>query len=122
MANLIIRIQAAIAAFRAARHPHAYAVIYDSAEGIDTDSDERREEFYEVFGTPKAAAEIFRMAFPKGNLANDGDEIAHNPRLVMILGDIDNYLPADEEEDEAEDEPDEEATDIPDENYFEREG
>lgn len=85
------RFKAAIAAFRAARCSPYYAVIYDSAEGIDLDKEERREEYYESFGSPEQAAEIFRVAFPHGRIAKDGFDMADRPRLVMILGSIDNY-------------------------------
>lgn len=91
MRNLLNRFKAAWSAFAYAGHSPSYAVIYDSAEGIDTNLEDRREEFYEVFFSPEEAREFFRLAFPKGELAEDGNDIAHNPRLVMILGPIDRY-------------------------------
>lgn len=83
------RLRLALAAFR---HGHAgaafYAVIYDSYEGLDRATDEAREEFYELFDSPEEAVGVFRDAYPiERNMAD-------NPRLVMILGDIDRYRSA----------------------------
>lgn len=66
------------------RYPD-FAIIYDSAEGIDLEVEDRREEYYEVFDSEEEAWAIFESAFPKGNLQSDGCELAHNPRLVLIL-------------------------------------
>lgn len=87
MRNLRERIHAAIAAFRYAQHPPAYAVIYDVWSGGAPGCGDTREEFYELFGSPSEAAEMFRTAYPVGA---DRDA-ADNPRLVLILGGIDAY-------------------------------
>jgi hypothetical protein len=91
--SLANRLRAAWAAFWGNGQALRFAVIYDSAEGINLDYHERREEFYEIFSSPQEAYEMFRETFPKGEKATDGDEIAHNPRLVLVLGPIDDFAP-----------------------------
>lgn len=83
--NLGARLRAAWKAFQCVGNYPAYAVIYDSYEGLDREIEGPREEYYEVFSTPAEAAEMFRTAFP-ANL-----DITENERLAIILGPIDQY-------------------------------
>jgi len=88
--NLLIRIRSAVAAFKAAKTAPYYAVIYDEFEG-DPDSGELiREEYYESFGSPEQAAAMYRDAFPTDRVNPDGRSFG-NARLVMVMGNIDNY-------------------------------
>jgi len=91
MSGVLIRLKAAIAAFRSARVDPYYAVIYDHYEGLDPETDDRQEEFYEAFDTPEEAAQLFRTAFQRGEIVKNGETMVENPRLVMILGAIDKY-------------------------------
>lgn len=77
-----IRINAAIAAFRAAKLPPAYAVIYDTPLDLGPHLDDV-EQYYERFATPREAYEFFREAYPAPQ--------TQNARLVLILGGIDEY-------------------------------
>lgn len=90
MKNLLFRIRAAIAAFVAARVPHYYAVIYDEFEGDPATGSLVREEYYESFGSPEQAAQMFRSAHPDQPVDPDGRNFG-NARLVVVLGDIDEY-------------------------------
>lgn len=92
MTGFIIRMKAAIAAFGAARCTPAYAVIYDTFDGDPSAGALVSEEYYESFGSPGQAAEMFRTAFPRKPVDPDGFSVA-DERLVMILGPIDDYTP-----------------------------
>lgn len=86
--SFMTRLRIAWAAFKAAGRSCAYAVIYDSYEGLDPEIEGPREEYYEVFATPAEANEFFRSAFPHSA------DVTENERLVLILGSIDNYKEA----------------------------
>lgn len=90
MRSLIQRVKAAIAAFRAAQHAPAFAVIYDLCDGDPKSGAVISEEYYENFGTPAQAALMYRTAFPHKPVDPDGFNYA-NARLVLILGEIDEY-------------------------------
>lgn len=92
MRSLIYRLRAALAAFRAARSHPSYAVIYDLCDGDPEAGAIISEEYYESFGSPEQGAERFRVAFPQKPVDPDGFNIA-NARLVLILGEIDEYRP-----------------------------
>lgn len=91
--KLIHRMKAALAAFKHGSFTPHYAVIYDVCEGDPEAGMIVSEEFYESFGSPEQAAEMFRAAFPVKPVDPNGINYG-NPRLVMILGGIDDYLPA----------------------------
>jgi hypothetical protein len=74
--------RAARAAFKYARVRPGYAVVYDYGDRPDIDFDES---YYEMFSSPGEARRMFRDAYP-----SERDE-AHNARLVLILGPIDDY-------------------------------
>lgn len=79
------RLRLAVAAFRyGSEGLPFYAVIYDSYEGLNRETDDPREEFYEVFDSPEEAAHCFNSAYPEA-------EMTENPRLVLILGPIRNH-------------------------------
>lgn len=79
------RLRLAIAAFK---YGYAgmplYAVIYDSYEGLDRTKDDPREEFYEIFESPAEARTCFREAYRDRNMTE-------NPRLVLILGNMEHF-------------------------------
>lgn len=80
------RLRLALAAFEYGHEGAVFfAVVYDSYEGLDRTKDDPREEYYELFETPEEAAFMFRDAYPLQR------NMADNPRLVMILGNIDQY-------------------------------
>lgn len=90
MKNLLMRIKAAIEAFKAAKSTPYYAVIYDEFEGDPDSGNVIREEYYESFGSPEQAAAVFRGAFPDDSVGPDGRSFG-NARLVMVMGGIDEY-------------------------------
>jgi hypothetical protein len=90
--KLINRIKAALAAFNHGSFSPYYAVIYDVCEGDPDNGMVVSEEFYESFGSPEEAAQKFRAAFPARSVDPDGINYG-NPRLVLIMGGIDDYLP-----------------------------
>lgn len=84
------RLAAAIAAFKSACYHPSFAVIYDETEGDPETGSVIREEYYERFGSPEQAAEMYRSAFPDAPIDPDGRNFG-NARLVLILGPIDSY-------------------------------
>lgn len=90
--NLLARLKIAWAAFRYARTAGpAYAVIYDSFEGLDSKVGDPDETYYEVFMSPEEAHEMFDTAYPKSD-RDMGVTVAGSERLVLILGPIDDYI------------------------------
>lgn len=85
MRQLPTRLRAALAAMWAAQQPPSYAVIYDRWDGAEPGCGDVSEEFYETFSSPQEAASMFREAFPHPRSVD-------NPRLVLILGGIDDYV------------------------------
>lgn len=85
--RLFSRLRFAFEAFRYSRYDGTpgYAVIFDSYEGLNRETDDPREEFYEVFGSPGQAAAMYADAYGRD------ESIAENPRLVMILGPMKKY-------------------------------
>lgn len=88
--SLLFRLKAAWAAFQFAKHRPYFAVIYDSYEGLDREKDDAVESYYEIFTSPEEAYEIFEQAFPRAD-REAGLTAKGSERLVMVLGDIDNY-------------------------------
>jgi len=83
------RLKCALAAFKHAKMPPHYAVVYDSYEGLDPEEGDPREEYYEVFMSPGEAQDMFRAAYP-----DRLPQLTENARLVMVLGPIDDYRAA----------------------------
>jgi len=90
MVSITNRLKAAWSAFLHADYLPSYAVIYDVCDGDPEAGAIVSEEFYESFGSPEQAAEMFRSAFPAKPVDENGTNIA-NARLVLILGEIDRY-------------------------------
>lgn len=88
--RFLIRAKAAIHAFKHAKVPPYYAVIYDGFEGNPEDGMLVSEEYYESFGCPSQANKMFREAYPKDLVTKNGVTYG-NARLVMVLGDISDY-------------------------------
>lgn len=82
------RLRAAWQAFQHAKHQPHYAVIYDVpiADAFGKCTGDTDENFYESFADPDEAHELFRTAYP-----DDDRYPTINPRLVMILGPIDDF-------------------------------
>lgn len=87
---MLTRIIAAFAAFRTAQARPAFAVIYDVCEGDPAAGAVVSEEYYERFSSPAEAARVYRAAFPD-RLVNPDALNNGNARLVLILGEIDEY-------------------------------
>lgn len=90
MANVVTRLKAAWLAFRHAKTGPAFAVIYDSYEGLNREDNDPLETYYESFGSPEQAARFFNEAYPKRERDMGATE-PQTERLVMILGPIDAY-------------------------------